>query len=192
MHNATSRTADARLYYYWHAHMEKPLVHRLLAGLLLWQSGADGISPYCYQHLPGAPRSPYDDFDGWDPQQADEHGRAYRDHMATYPARDGVVPTVQWRGMADGMTDLRYLLTLDDAIAQASRSGNPETQRTVNEAEKSRASLAGSVSWLEVDLLSETTPAPCPSVSSESLTGMRRAVIESIASLQLGNSGGHL
>ena len=35
------------MYFYWQAHMEKPLMHRALAGMMLWKSGAGGIAPYC-------------------------------------------------------------------------------------------------------------------------------------------------
>ena len=37
---------------------------------------------------------------------------ALKDHLATYPARRGSVPTLQWKGLSAGLYDLRYLETL--------------------------------------------------------------------------------
>ena len=73
-------------YYHWASHMEKPNVHRVLAGLYLWKSGASGIAPYCYQHLPTCPFSPFDDFDEWDPVERTRPDEPpFKDHMTTYP-----------------------------------------------------------------------------------------------------------
>lgn len=100
------------VYYYWACHLEKPALHRLLAGLALWHSGADGISPYCYQHLPVYPSSPFRDQDPWEPGfHLSGVNHEFRQHMTTYPARGGTIPTVQWEGLREGILDLKYLTT---------------------------------------------------------------------------------
>jgi hypothetical protein len=182
--NEAKANSGGRTYFYWHAHMEKPLVHRLMSGLFLWRSGADGISPYCYQHLPGVPFSPFDDFDAWDPvahNSAD--GRLFRDHMATYPARRGVIPTVQWKGMADGLTDLRYLVTRDSALSRAEQSESAEMRAKASAIRARGLKLASWIPWLDLDLVSESNPLPCAGISAGDFHEMRETVARDIIAL---------
>lgn len=171
------------VYFYWQAHMEKPLLHRVLAGLMLWKSEAAGISPYCYQHLPSSPHSPFDDFDLWDPTQADGPGHRFKDHMSTYPARHGVIHTVQWKGMADGITDLRYLATLESAVDAAERSESAVMRERGATARKRIRSLVDRLPWSELDILSETSPSPFPGFGSESMLAIRHEIVEALTSL---------
>ena len=176
---------DGDLYFYWQAHMEKPLVHRMLAGLLLWKSGADGISPYCYQHLPGIPHSPFDDFDPWDTAtHTDALGRRFKDHMATYPARHGVIHTLQWKGLAEGLADLRYLTTLDSAIESAEQSADPAVRERAAEARARLESLVDRFHWTDVDILSETSPSPFPDFSSRGMLDFRCAIVDELRALE--------
>ena len=178
------RNGDGDLYYYWQAHMEKPLIHRLLAGLLYWKSGADGISPYCYQHLPGFPHSPFDDFDPWDSAtHADPLGRKFKDHMATYPARRGVIHTVQWKGLADGLTDFRYLATLDSAIRDAEKSDDPAVREYAAKARSRLQSLAHRLQWTDIDILSETSATPYPGFGTAEILAIRESIVDELKSL---------
>jgi hypothetical protein len=181
------RTSVGRTWYYWQAHMEKPLVHRLLAGLFLWKTGADGISPYCYQHLPGAPYSPFDDFDPWEPTSHQSiDSRAFRDHMATYPAEKGVIPTVQWKGMADGLTDLRYLTTLDHELSRAAQSTVPSVRERAVQIRAQVDAIADRIPWLGLDILSATNPVPAPGVARE-LRDLRLLIIAALRELAAGD-----
>lgn len=104
---------SSKAYLYWMAHLEKPNVHRVLAGVYLWKSKAAGISPYCYQHLPVYPFSPFNDFDPWEPEfQLGQETGTFRQHLAVYPCRSGTIPTLQWEGIRQGILDLKYLYTL--------------------------------------------------------------------------------
>jgi hypothetical protein len=87
--------------------VEDPVVYRRNFGLLLWRSGYDGAMDYAYQH---AFHSIWNDFD--DPD--------YRDHCFTYPTVNGVVGTVQWEGFREAVDDVRYVTTLEQAIAGTS------------------------------------------------------------------------
>lgn len=172
-----------RTWYYWQAHMEKPLVHRLMAGVFLWKTGVDGISPYCYQHLPGAPYSPFDDFDPWEPishQSIDS--RAFRDHMATYPASKGVIPTVQWKGMADGLTDLRYLVTLDHELSRAEQNAVPAIREKAKQTREQVSAIADRIPWLGLDILSASNPVPAPGVARE-LRDLRLIIVDALREL---------
>ncbi|HUQ47155.1 MAG TPA: glycoside hydrolase domain-containing protein [Gemmatimonadaceae bacterium] len=178
------KPGDAEIYYYWQAHMEKPLLHRLLAGVLLWKSGVDGISPYCYQHLPGFPYSPYDDFDPWDPStHHDPLGRHFKDHMATYPARRGVIHTLQWKGLADGLTDLRYIATLNSAIEAAESSDDPEVRERGSSARSRLTLQLDKIHWTDVDILSETSAVPFPDFDGGDIIAMRGAIVDDIREL---------
>lgn len=175
---------DAGIYYYWQAHMEKPLLHRLLAGLLYWKSGVDGISPYCYQHLPGFPYSPFDDFDPWDPStHHDPLGRHFKDHMATYPARRGVIHTLQWKGLADGLTDLRYLTTLNSAIESAESSADSEMRERAGAARGRLAAQLDRIHWTDLDIMSETSAAPYPDFDESNVIGVREVIVDELKEL---------
>lgn len=178
------RDGDSEIYIYWQAHMEKPLLHRLLAGVLTWKSGVDGISPYCYQHLPGLPYSPFDDFDPWEPAtHHDPLGRHFKDHMATYPARRGVIHTLQWKGLADGLTDLRYLATLNSAIASAESSSDPEMRERADAARGRLAAQLDRIHWTDIDILSETSVAPCLNFSGSDVGEIREAIVADLKGL---------
>ena len=86
--------------------MERPLTFRQTHGLFLWQMNYDGVMPYAYQDSFG---SAWNDFD---------HA-IYRDHNFVYPTMDGVVDTLQWEGLREGVTDVRYLSTLLAALEQS-------------------------------------------------------------------------
>ena len=181
---APRKNGDAEIYYYWQAHMEKPLLHRLLAGLLSWKSGVDGISPYCYQHLPGFPYSPFDDFDPWDPStHHDPLGRHFKDHMATYPARRGVIHTLQWKGLADGLTDLRYLATLNSAIESAETSVDPEMRERAGAARGRLAAKLDKIQWTEVDILSENSAEPYSDFDGNDVVAVREAIVGELTEL---------
>lgn len=177
---------DACLYFYWQSHMEKPLVHRLLAGLLLWKSSADGIAPYCYQHLPGFPNSPFDDFDPWDSTQIDTLGRKFKDHMTTYPARNGVIHTLQWKALSEGLTDLRYLRTLDSAIQSAERATDPATRERAAKSRHRLESAVETFQWADIDILSETSATPYPNFSSQDILALRRTIVDELTALSPG------
>jgi len=100
---------------------ECPETYRRNYGLYLYQIGYDGAMPYAYQH------SWQDIWNDWD----DEY---HRDHGTTYPTIDGVIDTVQWEGFREGVTDMKYLATLQAAI-----TANPGT--TATEADNWLASL---------------------------------------------------
>jgi hypothetical protein len=166
---------DRSVYYYWQSHMEKPDLHRVLAGLYLWKSKADGIAPYCYQHLPVASNSPFDDFDDWDSDVRAGAGDArFKDHMTTYPARHGSIPTLQWKGLADGIYDLRYLTTFESWLKAAEESRSNAVRKFASEARLRCDSFLERISLKNIDVTSDTSPAPYKEIDSSEY-GMFRA-----------------
>ena len=172
-------------YYHWASHMEKPNVHRVLAGLYLWKSGASGIAPYCYQHLPTCPFSPFDDFDEWDPVERTRPDEPpFKDHMTTYPARSGPIPTVQWKGLSAGLYDLRYLTTLADALERVSHSRDPETIHAIESVRSRLQSIMGRISIGSIDIASTTEPEPYRDVVASEYERFRDTIAGDIVLLQ--------
>jgi hypothetical protein len=159
--SAAAASGNASTYYYWLSHMEKPLVHRALAGVYLWKSGAAGIAPYCYQHLPQFPNSPFDDFDEWEPGfHVGQERRPFKDHMTTYPSRGGSIPTLQWKGLSDGITDLRYLMTLDAIVARALTAPSAAIRERAATVRARTNVFLDRVSLTDIDIVSETIREP--------------------------------
>jgi len=170
-------------YYYWNSHMEKPNLHRVLAGVYLWKSKAAGIAPYCYQHVPVYPFSPYNDFDEWEP--GSNKSIPYvplRDHCTTSPAKHGSIPTVQWEGLREGIIDLRYLTTLHEALDRA--RANEIAQGLVPQIEGRVSAFLDRIDLSQIIINSETQPEPFPQMNPEDLQTFREQMARDIISLQ--------
>lgn len=183
-HSEFSKLRERKTYYYWQSHMEKPDVHRVLAGVYLWKSKADGISPYCYQHLPQPPYSPFDDFDEWEPDFNQGSERLiFKDHMTTYPAVSGSIPTLQWKGLADGIIDLRYLTTLVSTIKKSEACSSPAVQARIRKSWQKVEQFLRRISLREIDITSETNSAPYQEIMSEEYARFREQIAKDIMAL---------
>nr|WP_281719427.1 hypothetical protein [Nitrosomonas nitrosa] len=98
---------------------ENPALFRIRYGLRLWQADFDGAMIYAYQHSMG---SIWNDFD---------HVK-YRDHVLAYPTSDGVIDTIAWEGLREGIDDVRYLSTLENHIKAL--QSNPVVAQEVKQA----------------------------------------------------------
>lgn len=106
---------------------ETPYSQRKSWGLKLYLSGMDGLHNYCYQFAEGPGEMagrPWDDFDS----------SVYRSLCYTYPTVDGVVSTLQWEAVREGIDDMRYIATLEKAIESAKSSGSREAQSAADKA----------------------------------------------------------
>lgn len=174
-----------QIYYYWPSHMEKPLTHRVLAGVYLWRSGAAGIAPYCYQHLPQYPNSPFDDFDQWEPDfHVGADRRPFKDHMSTYRARDGSIGTLQWKGVSDGITDLRYLTTLEATLTAAAESSSAEVRRSVAAVRERTDNFLARISLKTIDILSDDGLEPYADIASGEYQRFREQVARDTIALR--------
>lgn len=107
---------------------ELPYSQRYYLGWWLVRSGMDGNHNYAYQHAAGLGESggrPWDDFDD----------AVYRPINYVYPTVDGVVDTLQWEGVREGIDDVRYLTTLRKAVMDAKHSDNPKATALAGEVE---------------------------------------------------------
>jgi hypothetical protein len=85
--------------------LDQPEVFRRNFGLAVWQAGYDGAMHYAYRH---GFNHVWNDFD---------HER--RDHAFVYPTVDGLVDTLAWEGVREGIDDVRYVTALEAAIAES-------------------------------------------------------------------------
>ena len=92
---------------------------RLCNGYWLWRSPLMGHTPWTYYSFGG---SAFDDLD------SDGHDFAY---AAPHPTKPEMVSTLEWECFREGYDDLRYLTTLESALAEAERTapGAPAVKR---------------------------------------------------------------
>ena len=96
--------------------VEEPLLYRYNYGLALWKADYDGAMTFAYQWAYG---HIWNDFDS----------ENFRDHCFSYPTINGVVGTVQWEGFREGVDDVRYITTLEQAIEKAGDTEIAHTAR---------------------------------------------------------------
>jgi hypothetical protein len=82
--------------------------YRRNCGLVLWKHDYDGMMHYAYRHGMG---HVWNDFD---------HER--RDHSFVLPTIGGLIDTVPWEGVREGIDDTRYAAALVEAIDKAGDS----------------------------------------------------------------------
>lgn len=180
LHSRFSEVRRARSYYYWMAHGKSPDLHRVLAGVYLWKSKADGIAPYCYQHRPEFPASPFDGIDEEGPELEGAERRPVRSHMATYPRRGGSIPTVSWKALSEGIWDLRYLTTLAKLLETARME--PRLARLVREAEARIEKFLKRIDLRTIDLVGPHAE-PYDSIRSEEYGSFREQIARDILAL---------
>jgi hypothetical protein len=100
------RESDKHDWWYWEAASEDAHSNRASAGWLLWRSNLYGAYIPAYQTCFGT--DPYDESSAG----ANASQIAFRPQMLTYPAKDGVIDTVQWEAVREGINDARYLTTM--------------------------------------------------------------------------------
>ena len=128
---------------------EEPGLYRYNYGSWLWKSGFDGACPYYYQMQV---EDPYVDGDG-----------RWPDHFAVYPVEAGLsIPTIQWEAFREAIDDVRYLTTLEAAIARA-RTAVETKGRVVENAEQ----------WLNTLPLKRGSSPPAPKPSGGSSPCLR-------------------
>ncbi|MBC8355289.1 MAG: hypothetical protein H8E66_25210 [Planctomycetes bacterium] len=96
------------------AGVEEPLLYRYNYGLALWKADYDGAMTFAYQWAYG---HIWNDFDS----------EKFREHCFAYPTVNSIVGTIQWEGFREGVDDVRYITTLEQAIEKA---GDTEVART--------------------------------------------------------------
>ncbi|MBS1952674.1 MAG: hypothetical protein JST89_00665 [Cyanobacteria bacterium SZAS-4] len=178
------QSVTSKLFYYWQCFMEKPSLNRVLAGAYLWKSGAAGISPYCYQHMPVYPNSPFNDFDEWEPD-FHESGidRPFKDHMTTYPARNGVIPTLQWEALRDGITDFKYWFTLHHWIEKGLTSQKEEAIALAEAAQRRSDAVLSRIDLIKIAINSETEQEPYRDIAPHEYEEFRNQLRDDIQAL---------
>ncbi|GAB4458364.1 MAG: hypothetical protein OHK0029_19440 [Armatimonadaceae bacterium] len=102
-----------RDYWTWNIPMQSPVRNRLLAGYLIYRTGPGfyGAFPGPYQYVP----------EGVDPYAAfspDAATMAQLPQMTAFPVEGGVLDTVQWEAVREGIDDIRYIGVLKTFIRE--------------------------------------------------------------------------
>jgi hypothetical protein len=99
-------------WWYWPAAQEAPLTDRLDCGWRLWRANLYGAYVPDYQTAFGT--DPYD----LDSTGAAAGNAALRSQMLTYPVQGGVLDTLRWESIREGVNDVLYLTTLFESMRQ--------------------------------------------------------------------------
>ncbi len=134
---ADARASGDRLGYYYNTRGVggRPEFSRVTFGLYAWNSPFPEQGVWTYRHFVG---DPYDDTDG----NTGDTAYAYPDPERNYAP---TLPTLRWEGVREGIDDLRYLYTLEQAVAEA--RGDPAKAEALAQAQalldRLRADLNG-------------------------------------------------
>lgn len=120
------RQSSKRDWLYWTSAQPDAATNRLYAGFLLWRANLYGAFASDYETSFGA--DPFDDSAAVSGPNA-----AFRPQMLTYPVQGGVLSTVQWEAIREGVTDVRYLTTFYAALREC--KDNHVAKDTASEAE---------------------------------------------------------
>jgi len=127
------RTSSKHDWWYWEAASDDARTNRYSAGWLLWRTKLYGGFIADYQSTLGT--DPFDENSAGAPDPLS----AFRPQMLTYPAKDGVIDTVQWEAVREGINDTRYLTTFYSALREC--KDNHVVPAEVSEAESYASSF---------------------------------------------------
>lgn len=130
--------------------------NRFLTGWLFWKTRADGQVSWTFVR---PHEDPFNDFDG-----SRHNSVEPKDQCTVYPHLSrpndpdsivGIIPTIQWEAIREGINDYRYLSTLRNTIAYARKvaSGKStrwaqEVSRAAEDADRTLQMLEQGVPWL--------------------------------------------
>jgi hypothetical protein len=174
------KEAGAHPLYYWQIWGEYPQGSRLNAGYFLYASGYEGITPYAYQHFAS---DPYRE----DQKRIDSPNSSLKNMMVSYPCNEGEIPTLQWEAARAGIWDLRYLVTLGDAIKKAEGRVLPaqlDAARAALQELLEKYGYKGSEHWGKMIYGALNWPDHQVTVEPEQFDQDRRTVAEWILKLQ--------
>lgn len=94
--------------------LEQPDAYRRNYGILLWQHDYDGAAPYTYhtggRQTGGNVPNVWNDYI--------QNPDAMKQLAMVYPTADGVIDTIQMKGLREAYADIRYLKALEKAVAE--------------------------------------------------------------------------
>ena len=138
-------------------------VLRYEAGGYAWAIRTKGIGWWCYMY---PVEDPYNDLDG-----------RSQDFMMTYMTADGMVSTLNWEAISEGINDMKYLYTLETAIEKAGRN----KAGAVRSAKKLLAEIKRNIPMKAVYILSPSSIKHIPNAKQMDI--WRSRLIKAIKSL---------
>jgi len=157
--------------------------NRFLAGWLFWKTRADGQVSWTFVR---PHEDPFNDFDG-----AVVNSVEPKDQCTVYPrfARPndydsivGIIPTIQWEAIREGINDYRYLSTLRNTITYAREVASGKQSRWAQEVLRAAADCERTLQMLEegVPWLSEVGRAGFSNANLQELRTIVGAQIEKL------------
>ncbi len=98
-----------------HTGPENPNYFRRIHGMMAYKGNYDVSSNYCWWR------------NNWN-DMATPYENNLRNLVTVYGTRDGVLDTLAWEGIREGLDDIRYSTLVKDLALKASRSSNGEVQ----------------------------------------------------------------
>ena len=137
--------------------------NRHMLGIFNWRSGATGAWTWTFLRVNG---SPYNDFDGNDKREAKDACICY-----PQPQGNGLIDTLQWEAIREGVYDYRYIRLWDDLCKKAEATDKAAV------AVQSRARIKKTMDSINWNCLNF-------SVSNAQLRALRTQLIEEIKRLK--------
>jgi len=121
--------------------IENPLPFRRNYGFVLWAANYDKAFTWAYQAVRG---NQWNDIDASSPP-APGRTTLYGEENFTYSTADGVIDTIAWEAYREAVDDVRYLKTLEQAVASAQADSSALVRRTAAQAQAFLDGLRSSV-----------------------------------------------
>jgi len=118
-------------YGYPQSGLENPLPFRRNYGCVLWAANFDKAFTWAYQAVRG---NQWNDIDA-DSPPAPEKTSLYGEENFTYSTADGVIDTIAWEAYREAVDDVRYLKTLEQAVASAQADSSEVVRQTAAQAQ---------------------------------------------------------
>ena len=138
--------------------------NRHILGIYNWRSGATGAWTWTFLRVNG---SPYNDFDGNDKREAKDACICY-----PQPEGNGLIDTLQWEAVREGVYDYRYIRLWDDLCKKAAATAD-KAAIAAQSRERIQKTM-DSISWNCLNF----------SVSNTQLRALRAELIEEIKRLK--------
>ena len=166
------RQVDAEFWFYgsgcYDGQEAQMFSNRYAAGFLMWNSGATAHATWTFCRLFG---DPFNDFDG----SAKDWATAYPHLLQPndWSTFQGVLPTLAWESIREGINDYRYLDTLQSLIEEVRNDPREPMRAAAAQAAERLRELGGQVGggWLQ-------------GTSPQRMNEVRRHVADQIVALQ--------
>jgi len=142
--NPNAKEKNKKEYFYWQLGHNYQKWNRLMAGYYLYNLKLDGTFAYAYQAVVSDPYNPFDYL------ISGAETKKYPDQLATYPSKQGPIPTIEWENMREGIDDVKYLDTLDAKLVELEKVNSTMANQIRNEVNESLKKYDSTSVWRDL------------------------------------------